>query len=861
MSCLKHIANSILSNKFAILAILAVFVAGCETGTKNPTKATKTACLVDTDCSNNSLCVDNSCVESTSTCTFDIDCGATENCNAGVCVDVSESVDECASDSDCTEGYICDTTGDKNACVVDTNQGECKTDDDCAEGETCSDNNGTSECVEKEEEETAPTFDISSSELDNINCREDITWKVRALNSNISAFTWTISGLPEDITYTIGDKNVTFKRNDGGCTSSDREINLDIQACSKAKPENCFPKSYDITIKGLEPITLKSSDCELILGAQGSCQLEATGGYNGVYEWDLNGALPEGYTFDKSSGTITGQPNDLIVKTVNVLVTSGDMPQAEFSVTITPKESLTISALKNIDCVGGLVKTTNLSDLVIGRFVISQYCEGTKPLANAKKHQNMLYLSIPAIDGQSYSWSSNSSMFTVEGGKHGAHVKPTASYDGTAKNVTFTVKKDNSDIENSISFSNLTFEDYPCKAPEITIKRNGEKVAAESLDNVLPGQSLKNVKILPSNGWRVSGLESNAITFKSTKKGWDKREPHTPMQYAGDKNDFSDLGKLEAAVEYPNPVMEPYLRVNMEKDSCTSISKVMPIKVATPSKNEKLKYFIVETGAIADTGDGSYFQINVYGPNNSKFSSEQIHMEDRKIDKSTFAVDEWTDEAGKHMRIPNININNIKQVEISIHDGDGVNDLSFYIRKITLLSRSYFAVMDKTIGGTVDSLKTYDLRLGAAAEGANYSEISGATVVNFSTQAFYDSGEDMNKTIIENADGLFLRSNIRIGREIFVHQELNLSNKSEDTKNIFLYGNDMLFAGGELVNLTKADDDGDDVYSSNDELKSLINCWHSDPKMPTCTYRDGDNICVNDGNGSPVCKKSTEVAY
>ena len=82
-------------------------------------------CRQDSDCGDASMeCNAGSCDKIIGYCTAVSECGANEKCEANRCKP------ECASDTDCTGGEVCDA----GACVAPP---ECSADADCASGERC----------------------------------------------------------------------------------------------------------------------------------------------------------------------------------------------------------------------------------------------------------------------------------------------------------------------------------------------------------------------------------------------------------------------------------------------------------------------------------------------------------------------------------------------------------------------------------------------------------------------------------------------------------------------------------------------------------------------------------------------------
>ncbi len=88
-------------------------------------------CAVNSDCAEGEICQDNIC----STPPIEVECTVDENCLSGeVCQDsVCVTPPECAVNSDCAEGLVC-TDGN---CVNETVAPECTSNDDCSSGKIC----------------------------------------------------------------------------------------------------------------------------------------------------------------------------------------------------------------------------------------------------------------------------------------------------------------------------------------------------------------------------------------------------------------------------------------------------------------------------------------------------------------------------------------------------------------------------------------------------------------------------------------------------------------------------------------------------------------------------------------------------
>ena len=89
------------------------------------------ACESDSDCDDGYSCDSGECIEEEEVeCSSDDDCGRGEICESDVCVEEEDVT--CSSDDDCETGEICES----DVCVEE-DEAECSTDDDCS-GYACS---------------------------------------------------------------------------------------------------------------------------------------------------------------------------------------------------------------------------------------------------------------------------------------------------------------------------------------------------------------------------------------------------------------------------------------------------------------------------------------------------------------------------------------------------------------------------------------------------------------------------------------------------------------------------------------------------------------------------------------------------
>lgn len=128
-----------------LFILLSLWLAGCTLGQETLAPG---ACVNNTDCEDNELCIAETC--QTVQCTTSSECGLGQYCN-----DTFSCTDGCAEDSDCVAGESCDTL--VNTCV---SYGCRDTQLDCGYGELCDPTSG--QCYT----DTAPHCESCESSLD-----------------------------------------------------------------------------------------------------------------------------------------------------------------------------------------------------------------------------------------------------------------------------------------------------------------------------------------------------------------------------------------------------------------------------------------------------------------------------------------------------------------------------------------------------------------------------------------------------------------------------------------------------------------------------------------------------------------------
>jgi len=840
--------------KIIMLAALMALVAGCETGTKNTTKAGKTVCKVDSDCSDGNLCVDNYCAESAASCNYNFDCASGETCESGLCVSINTEPtdeDECQTDEDCTSGDICYTEGSPNVCVAgETDSSECEIDSDCTvDGQTCQDNvcafakgfcavdtdcdagyncSADGVCISQGggKAVTDETPEFSKNISGEFSCLIEKTIKIIA-TSSIENFTWTVSGLSNEFVTNGQAKAVTIKRAAGSCSDKeDKTYTFTVTACSKDDATKCFTSGeYTITVAKVEPLAIDATGCPSIDTASNSnCQLDATGG-SGEYNWEIssndilhletcssdtlanNCSVKGAAKKDKKQVAIKAKITDPI--------TSFSLTK-DFNITVTDKFRLS-----------GLIPTRDSSTISIDSDSALEY----EP-ENSVSGVITVY---PSSENTTAKISGNNKDLLELTPKNGGwQIKPSAKYNGESVNFELTVCRVfeltvcrvNDKI--TLKFNNVSFGSYMCKAPEIKFRANGK---IKDFPTLTPSKKIKGYEVWATNGWAISKVTSNAVSFKNVSNEDDNgvnfnsagpcngtdRELECSLNTPTQKLKMEDIG---ARAEFAGYINDTTISFELKKDGCTTQTIPHSVDVEYPSLgNDYLRTFIIWFGKIDSFEEASKINLTLYNGNNIIAVSEKIYFEGTGVAEDTIAIRNWhkpNDSTLRPLSDLKIRATDVTSVKYSVFDCSGAGcgeDLHLSIRAVYLLAKYHFAYATLPYDKYWEVDDSYFKRFGCfpneklpadpSGEKSCSSLLNFKTAANFATEA-YDSvynyiGSTTNRS--ETADnGWFKRQNIDASGEtpeLLFEKHLIGSSSGKYRKET------MFFVNGKLVEINE----------------------------------------------------------